>query len=96
VHRGDLLADLPALARQAPPGATLVIYHSAVLGDLSHAERRQFAETVRSLDAVWLSNDVTLNVPVTAPGEASFHLVKDGRTLLATADTHGTWLRWLA
>ena len=52
VHRGDLLTDLPALARQAPPGATLVIYHSAVLGYLSHAERRQFAETVRGLDAV--------------------------------------------
>ena len=33
---------------------------------------------------------------MTAPGEASFHLVRDGRTLLATADTHGTWLRWLA
>ena len=96
VHRGDLLTDLPALARQAPPGATLVIYHSAVLGYLSHAERRQFAETVRGLDAVWLSNDVTLDVPVTAPGEAAFQLVRDGRTLLATADTHGTWLHWLA
>jgi hypothetical protein len=96
VHRGDLVTDLPALARQAPPGATLVIYHSAVLGYLSHAERRQFAGTVRGLDAVWLSNDVTLDVPVTAPGEAAFHLVRDGRTLLATADTHGTWLHWLA
>jgi hypothetical protein len=96
VHRGDLRTDLPALARQAPPGATLVIYHSAVLGYLSHAERRRFAETVRGLDAVWLSNDVTPDVAVTAPGEASFHLVQDGRTLLATADTHGTWLRWLA
>jgi hypothetical protein len=96
VHRGDLLTDLPALARQAPPGATLVIYHSAVLGYLSAAERRQFAETVRGLDAVWLSNDVAPDVPVLAPGEASFQLVRDGRTLLATADTHGTWLRWLA
>jgi len=96
VHRGDLLTDLPALARQAPPGATLVIYHSAVLGYLSHAERRQFADTVRGLDAVWLSNDVTLDVPVAALGEAAFQLVRDGRTLLATADTHGTWLHWLA
>ena len=58
VHRGDLLTDLPALARQAPSGATLVIYHSAVLGYLSAAERGQFAETVRGLDAAWLSNDV--------------------------------------
>jgi len=96
VHRGDMLTDLPALARQAPAGATLVIYHSAVLGYLSEAERRQFAGTVRGLDAVWLSNDVALDVPVLAPGEASFQLIRDGRTLLATADTHGTWLRWLA
>ena len=96
VHRGDMLTDLPALARQAPRGATLVIYHSAVLGYLSAAERRQFAETVRGLDAVWLSNDVALDAPVLAPGEASFQLVRDGHTLLATADTHGTWLRWLA
>jgi len=96
VHRGDMLTDLPALARQAPRGATLVIYHSAVLGYLSAPERRQFAETVRGLDAVWLSNDVALDAPVLAPGEASFQLVRDGHTLLATADTHGTWLRWLA
>jgi hypothetical protein len=98
VHRGDLLTDLPALARQAPAGATLVIYHSAVLGYLSAGERRRFAETVRGLDAVWLSNDVqhSPDVPVLAIGEASFHLIQDGRTLLATADNHGTWLRWLA
>jgi hypothetical protein len=32
VHRGDLLADLPALAAQAPADATLVVYHSAGSG----------------------------------------------------------------
>src|SRR5215472_11959177 len=97
MHRGDMLNDLPALARQAPPGATLVIYHSAVLGYLSDAERSQFAEIVHGLDAVWLANDVA-QLP-DAPGaadDATFQLVRDGRTLLATADTHGTWLRWLA
>jgi len=97
VHRGDLLTDLPALARQAPAGATLVIYHSAVLGYLSAAERAQFAQTVHGLDAVWLSNDVRLSpdVPVLAAGEASFHLIRDGSTLLAAADSHGAWLHWL-
>jgi hypothetical protein len=98
MHRGDLLTDLPALARLAPLGATLVIYHSAVLGYLSPAERRQFADTVRGLDAVWLSNDVphSLDVPVPAIGEGSFHLIRDGRALLAIADNHGAWLHWLA
>lgn len=98
VHRGDLLTDLPALARQAPRGATLVIYHSAVLGYLSAAERSRFAGTVRGLRAVWLSNDVAPvpDVPVPAAGATSFQLVRDGRTLLAVTDPHGTWLRWLA
>jgi hypothetical protein len=98
VHRGDLLTDLPALARQAPPGATLVIYHSAVLGYLSAAERSQFAVTVRGLDAVWLSNDVPQlpDAPMPAAGEAPFQIVRDGHILLAAADGHGTWLHWLA
>jgi hypothetical protein len=98
VHRGDLLADLPALARQAPAGATLVIYHSAVLGYLSAAERGRFAETVRGLDAVWLSNDVPQlpDAPMPTADEAPFQLVRDGHILLAAADGHGTWLRWLA
>ena len=98
VHRGDLLTDLPALARQAPSGATLVIYHSAVLGYLSAAERGQFAVTVRGLDAVWLSNDVPqlADAPMPAADEAPFQIVRDGHLLLAAADGHGTWLHWLA
>ncbi len=96
VYRGDLLTDLPALARQAPPGATLVIYHSAVLGYLGGAERRHFTATVRGLDAVWLSNDVAqlADVPPPPVGDSAFQLVRDGRTLLALADTHGAWLHW--
>jgi hypothetical protein len=31
IRRGDLLAELPALAAQAPASATLVVFHSAVL-----------------------------------------------------------------
>jgi hypothetical protein len=97
VHRGDLLTDLPALASRAPPGATLVIYHSAVLGYLSDAERRRFAEIVHGLDAVWLANDVpqVLDVAASATGDSSFQIVRDGHTLLAITDPHGTWLRWL-
>jgi hypothetical protein len=97
VYRGDLLTDLPALARQAPPGATLVIYHSAVLGYLSEAGRRQFAATAGGLDAVWLANEPagTLTPAVTGD-EAAFQLIRDGREVLAVTDPHGTWLRWLS
>jgi hypothetical protein len=96
VHRGDLLTDLPALARQAPPDATLVVYHSAVLSYLSEAGRRQFAATVSGLDAVWLANEPAgALVPDMTGSDAAFQLIRDGRELLAVTDPHGTWLRWL-
>jgi hypothetical protein len=98
VHRGDLLTDLPALAAQAPAGATLVVYHSAVLAYVTPADRQDFAATVRGLPAVWLSSEGPGVVPGLAvpPGQgAPFVLARDGRTPLALADGHGTWLEWL-
>jgi hypothetical protein len=99
VHRGDLLTDLPALAAQAPTGATLVVYHSAVLAYLAPADRRRFAETVRELPAVWLSNEgpgVVPALPVPPHQGAPFVLARDGRTPIALTDSHGTWLHWLS
>jgi hypothetical protein len=105
VCRGDLLTDVPALARQAPPDATLVIFHSAVLAYVDPAERRQFADAVRGLGAVWISNEG----PGVAPGDTSypqaarsaygnhcFALMRDGVGTVALTDGHGTWLHWLA
>src|SRR5260370_1070524 len=43
VHRGDLLTDLPALAAQAPPDATLVVYHTSVLAYVAPAGREHFS-----------------------------------------------------
>jgi hypothetical protein len=98
VYRGDLLTDVPRLACQAPPGATLVIFHSAVLAYLSMPQRVRFAATVAALDAVWLSNEA----PGILPGSAAsarragdFVLIRDGSTPLARTDSHGTWLDWL-
>jgi hypothetical protein len=98
VHRGDLLTDLPALAAQAPAGATLVIYHSAVLAYVAPPDRLRFAGLVRGLGAVWLSSEgpgVVPGVPVPSHHGAPFVLARDGRTPLAIADGHGAWLRWL-
>jgi hypothetical protein len=100
IHRGDLRTDLPALAATAPPDATLVIYHSAVLAYVPGPDRERFADTVRDLPAVWLSNEAPgvladAPAPVTAPGDASFVLIRDGRTLLAVTDGHGEALHWL-
>lgn len=97
VYRGDLLTDLPALAGQAPPEATLVVYHSAVLSYLSEAGRREFAATVRGLDAVWLANEPAGALDLVVTGDdVAFQLVRDGREVLAVTDPHGTWLRWLS
>jgi len=97
VHRGDLLTDLPALAAQAPQDATVVVYHSSVLYYVAPEKREQFARTVRSLGAVWLSSEAPGIVPGTAApalDEQTCVLARDGRSL-ALADSHGTWLQWL-
>jgi hypothetical protein len=99
VHRGDLIDDLPALAARAPAGATLVVYHSSLLAYVAPERRLEFADLVRGLADAWLSQEgpaVLSGVPVAAyPGDP-YLLVRDGRTPLAFADGHGTWLRWLA
>ena len=98
VHRGDLLTDLPALAAQAPAGATLVVYHSAVLAYVAPEDRRRFADTVRGLPAAWLSNEgpgVVPGLPVPAHTGAPFILGRDGQTPLAITEGHGSWLHWL-
>ncbi|HEU5006780.1 MAG TPA: DUF2332 domain-containing protein [Jatrophihabitantaceae bacterium] len=100
IVRGDLLTDLASVARNAPVEATLVIYHSAVLGYLAEEQRAQFVETVRSIAAsrptVWVSNEgpgvvVDMQVP---DGPVPFVLARDGEAL-ATASPHGDWINWL-
>ena len=53
VVRGDLRSDLPALAAQAPRGATLVVFHTAVLAYVPDPhERGEFARSVGALGAL--------------------------------------------
>jgi hypothetical protein len=98
---GDLRRDLAALAEQAPAGATLVVFHTAVLGYVRDpADRRGLADTVRALGARWIANEPPEVVEVEQPprpgpapgGEILLSL--DGEAL-AWADPHGAWLRWL-
>jgi hypothetical protein len=98
VYRGDLLTDLPDLIRLAPRGATVVIYHSAVLAYVHRAGRAEFAKTVGNVGAVWLSNegpDVLPGIAVQVRDAHGFILVKDGTEPVAVTDSHGTWLEWL-
>ena len=97
VYRGDLLTDLPALAAQAPAGATLVVYHSSVLYQVAPDMRQKFASTVRGLNATWLSCEAPGIVPGTAVpaiDDQMCVLARDG-DVIALADSHGAWLKWL-
>ena len=101
VIAGDLRADLPALAAQAPADATLVVFHTAVLAYVREStDRAAFAQSVAQLDAVWIANEGPQNIPGVPPNIAQeraagddFLLCVDGRPT-AWTDGHGTWIEW--
>jgi hypothetical protein len=97
VYRGDLLDDLARVASTAPPDATLVVYHTAVLAYVDPNKRGAFADAVHDLGAVWLSNEGEGAIASPAGTNAShkgdhFILIRDGEELLAFTDPHGTWI----
>jgi hypothetical protein len=99
LYRGDLLTDLPALVARAPAGVTVVVFHTSVLGYVRPAGRARFAVTVGELGVTWLSNEIPGVLPGVAVPVRDAHgsvLVRDGTEPLAVADSHGTWLDWLA
>ncbi|MDR7082590.1 hypothetical protein J2X01_001879 [Arthrobacter ginsengisoli] len=106
---GDLNDRLPALAAQAPSDATLVVFHSAVLGYLDAEARDQFRATMSRLAAErgchWLSNEG--HTVIIQPDGSSvvpemddsrlrgrFLLLHNGRPAAITGP-HGQSLEWL-
>ncbi len=99
---GDLRYDLPGLARRAPPDATLVIFHSAVLAYIPDpADRAAFANTISGLNAVWVANEGHGLVDGTDPPRPPwptgdrFLLTRD-RHPVAWTDGHGASIQWIA
>lgn len=98
---GNLLDRLEEVAAEAPPDATLVVFHTAVLVYLSTSERERFRGRVRSIGASWISNEGAdvipgLTAPHVSPVSPSFFMVgEDGRRPIAFCDGHGRWLQWL-
>jgi hypothetical protein len=99
---GDLLSSLPALAAEAPPDATLVVFHTAVLAYIADPDARAgFARAVRALNAVWISNETPRVFPdiATKPTHSgpsgAFLLAVDGEPA-AWTDPHGAWIDWIA
>jgi hypothetical protein len=95
VRRGDLLDDLPGVVAGAPQGATVVVFHTAVLAYVEPDKRAAFALALDGMDVTWLSNEAPGVLGwLPASGSDGFVLVQDGRTVLAETDPHGAWLRW--
>jgi hypothetical protein len=106
---GDLNERLLDLAAQAPAEATLVVFHSAVMGYLSAAGRSSFRQAMQGLAASrgchWLSNeghmvidqkDGSTVVPEVDPQRimGKFLLTHNGSPVAITGP-HGQSLEWL-
>ena len=98
--RGDLVNDLPALAAQAPPEATLVVFHSSVLYHVPAPRRAAFAEVVRGLPGHWIANEAPDVLPYDRlpppPGEALYNVLALDETPLAWTRPHGQAITWFA
>ena len=98
---GDLLGETTRLAASAPPEATLVVFHSAVMPYLSPEDRTRFIEIVSQLAAVWVSFEglgvlpgIGARLGVSERDDRAFVLARDGQPM-ALASPHGRWVRWL-
>lgn len=102
VIAGNLLQDLRPLAKQAPAEARHMVFHTAVVSYVSdRSARERFAETVKDLGAVWISNEVPGTFPAIAaktgpqPHPGWFLLAVDGEPV-AWTHPHGRALQWIA
>ncbi len=89
----------PPLAAQAPRGATLVVFHTAVLAYVrAVADRRAFADTVQALGAQWVSNESAelFDVPDLPPRPWGRFLLSLNGCCVAWTDAHGTAIDWFA
>jgi hypothetical protein len=96
--RGDLVADLSALAARAPAGATLVVLHTSVLYQVPAARRAAFIDLVGALPGHWVANEAadvlphrTLPAP---PDDALYNVLSCDGEPLAWTRSHGQAMTW--
>jgi hypothetical protein len=98
----DLTTGIGDLLAAAPSGATVVVFHTAVLAYLPANARAAFAAEVGSLPVVWLSQEgasvfphvaAQIGADELAENEGCFALSRDG-VPVAWTDPHGAFLRW--
>lgn len=97
---GDLIETVGDAAAMAPPDATLVVFHSAVLSYLPKAARETWVELAPTLPGHWISNEapnvlpsVTATALCAAPKGPRFALGLDGQCV-GWAHGHGRSLHW--
>ncbi|MEA2179652.1 MAG: hypothetical protein QOG77_2949 [Solirubrobacteraceae bacterium] len=101
IVQGDLVDLLGEVASGAPADATLVVFHTAVLGYLPVERRVEFASRVAALGATWIASEAPgiLGVPA-RPGalreRGHFVVTVGGGEPVARMGPHGDWLEWSA
>ena len=98
---GDLRTDLARLAAEAPPHATLVIFHTAVLAYVAdRSDREAFAHAAMQLGKIWISNEHPQTFPAiaataTAPAPRGRFLLALNGHPVAWTDPHGAGMDWI-
>ena len=102
IVRRDLRTGIDDIVAGAPSGATLVVFHSAVLAYVAAPDRDAFAASVARLGAVWIAGEGAAVLPAVerrvgddelGEHQGDFLLSRDGQPV-AWADPHGSWLQW--
>jgi len=98
--RGDLVDDLPSLVAQAPPGATLVVFHTSVLYQVPAPRRAAFAQLAGGLPGHWVAVEAPTVLAyrgLPPPPDQAFYnvLALDGKPLAWTRG-HGEAMAWFA
>jgi hypothetical protein len=88
---GDLVETLPVLAAEAPPDATLVVMHTAVLNYLPTDHRRRAVDVIRGTGARWISqegitviDDIRDRLPTDVGTPSRYVLALDGSPVALT------------
>ena len=96
-----MLVDLSGLLADAPPCATLVVFHSAVAAYLDQDQRRRFTDIMHALKTTlgvrWASNEapgVIAGVDIAPRPQGRFMIALD-QVPVAVAEPHGHTLHRL-
>jgi len=98
----DLREGIGDLVEDVPEGATLVVFHSAVLTYVPPEDRGAFVGHIKALGLTWIANegggvvpDLISQLPddEVSQHEGDFLLSKDG-VPVGWTQPHGTWVEW--